>query len=274
MAPMIDREFLRSTQKCFEALELINLVGSLTAAEAVRLLDVPRTTAVRILQTLVRLGYISRGENKKYTLTPEVNRLSFGYRQTNPALPRLQRILVKEAEDYLWPLELALPHATGMYTYIPTDAMTPYKLVSTPAGTHLPYIGTAAGAVYLAYCTQAERAAILRIAREDPSSAEISPDEVKQDIKLAQMQGFATKNMWRFGSRHRREMYKAQTVIAVPVIVSGRIRGVLTSRVMSAAVSKSEIPKKIYPRLKVIAELLADAWDEAVADRQLSMAAE
>ncbi|MBL8629064.1 MAG: helix-turn-helix domain-containing protein [Rhodospirillaceae bacterium] len=274
MPPTIDREFLRSTQKCFEALELINLVGSMTAAEAVRLLEVPRTTAVRILQTLVRLGYVARNADKKYVLTPEVNRLTFGYRQTNPALPRLQRILQEEARDYLWPMELALPHGTAMYTYIPTDELTPYKLVSTPAGTHLPYIGTAAGTVYLAYCTQAERAALLRVAREDPKSLEISLDEVKADIATAQAQGYFIKNVWRIGNRHKREMYKAQTVIIVPIIVNGKIRGCLNSRVMTAAVTKAEISKKIYPRLRDIAQRLADAWQDAVAERQLGVAAE
>ncbi|MBL8644187.1 MAG: helix-turn-helix domain-containing protein [Rhodospirillaceae bacterium] len=273
-AATIDREFLRSTQKCFEALELINLVGSLTAAEAVRLLEVPRTTAVRVLQTLVRLGYVVRNDNKKFTLTPEVNRLSFGYRQTNPDLPRLQRVLLNEARDYLWPLELDLPHATAMYTYIPTDELTPYKLVRTPAGTHIPYMGTAAGTVYLAHCTQAERAAILRVAREDPLSQEITLEEVREDIKIAQAKGYFVKNVWRIGTRQKRKIYKSQSVIAVPILSDGKVRGCLSSRVMTAAVTKGEITRNLYPRLRQIADLLGEEWRAAVTERQLSIAAE
>ncbi|MBL8629153.1 MAG: helix-turn-helix domain-containing protein [Rhodospirillaceae bacterium] len=286
----IDRELLRSASRCFDALEIINAYRSISAPQMARLLRVPRTTVARILRTLMQRGYISRTEDGRYALTLEVNRLSSGYAYAERALPHLRAILMKEAQSYLWPLAVVLPQGNALYTYAPTDGLTPYKLFCIPEGSRVPYIATAAGTVYLAYCTADERAAIMHMGSEGTSNASRSKEklcategalskdctaaQLEGDIRLARAQGYLAKSEHSMGSARLNDMYHGQTVVAVPLLVDGDICGTLVTRIITSAVPKSDIGAKIYPRLQRIAADLASAWCAATAGPDVPLAAE
>ncbi len=270
----VDREYLRSALRCFDALELMNTHRVLTTGELARLLSVPRTTAARILRTLSERGYVARNPAGRFGLTLEVNRLASGYTHTEQALPHIRAILTAEAQNFLWPLGVVLPHANALYTYAPTDALTPYKLISTTEGSRIPFMGTASGAVFLAHCTTEERFAILRMAADDPACKDVPAAQVETDVKLAKAQGYLVKGDWRIGSRRVRHMYQGQMVIALPLIIDGRIRGCLTSRMITSAIPKAEIVSKIYPRLQEIAARLTSTWQALGEKPRISLAAE
>jgi DNA-binding IclR family transcriptional regulator len=273
-ASKIDREYLRSALRCFDALELLNAHRMLSTGELARLLGVPRTTAARILRTLAERGYVSRNAAGRFTLTLEVNRLASGYTHTEQALPRIRAVLTSEAQTFLWPLCVVLPHAGALYTFAPTDALTPYKLISTPEGARIPFMGTASGAVYLAYCTAEERLAILRMAAEDPACKDITMAHVESDVKIAKAQGYLVKSDWQVGGRRFRQIYQGQTVVALPLFADGQIRGCLTARLITSAVPKADIAAKIFPRLQTIAGRLGPAWQAAGQGPHMSLAAE
>jgi DNA-binding IclR family transcriptional regulator len=264
-APEPRSETLSTVHKCFEVLELINITGSISIPEAMRHLNLPRTTMTRIVRTLEQRGYVER-EAHRYTLTPGVNRLSHRYSATCAPLAELKHILMKEARTFMWPMQLVLPHADAMYTYLPTDTLTPYKFNAIPAGTRVPYLGTAAGGCYLAYCAAEEQSMIFRLCAEDAAERDISLQDVRRDIEAAQARGYLLKHTASMLSKTRRDIDKRQFIVSVPVMATGRVVGSLTGRVMVAAITKSEIASNIGPRLKDIAHKLGATWDNALVE--------
>ncbi|MCB2107469.1 MAG: helix-turn-helix domain-containing protein, partial [Rhodobacteraceae bacterium] len=173
----INRDLLSSSEKCFMALELLNAVGPLKISELSPRLGVPRTTAVRVLRTLSARGYIARGKDNRFRISAGVNRLSSGYRESGTIVPRIETIMAGYARDFVWPLTMVLPRPDAMYSCVTTDELTPFKMFANPTGTRIPYFGTASGTVYLAFCPDSERTIILRLARSDPHSREVKPED-------------------------------------------------------------------------------------------------
>ncbi len=258
-------ETLSTVHKCFEVLELINMTGSLSIPEAMRHLNLPRTTMTRIVRTLEQRGYVAR-ESHRYTLTPGVNRLSHRFSATCAPLAELKRVLLKEARTFMWPMQLVLPHADAMYTYLPTDTLTPYKFIAIPAGTRVPFLGTAAGSCYLAQCPAEEQSMIFRLCADDAAARDVSIQEVKRDIEAVQARGYLVKHTASMLSKTRRDVDKRQFIVSVPITATGRVVGCLTGRVMIAAITKSEITSNIGPRLKEVARNLGATWDNVLAD--------
>lgn len=76
---MDPRDELQSLRRGLDVLAAVNLKTAVTIADIARQFSLPRTTAQRILTTLQREGYIARHPaTKRYTLTPQVRRLSDG----------------------------------------------------------------------------------------------------------------------------------------------------------------------------------------------------
>ena len=71
---------LKSLKRGLKAMTLINTAGSITISELSRALDLPRTTAERVLMTLLSEGYVARDpQTKRYFLTTRVRGLSHGF---------------------------------------------------------------------------------------------------------------------------------------------------------------------------------------------------
>ena len=163
---------MRSSEKCFMALELINIFGPIKLSELCKRMEIPRTTAVRIANTLVDLGYITRDPQKRYRVSIGANRLASGNRFSSTVYTRIKSILVEYAQKLIWPLIFLRPEPDAMYTAVTTDELTPYKMFPNPIGTRVPYHGSASGAVFLAYCGDGERKVISRLVAEEGSLLE------------------------------------------------------------------------------------------------------
>lgn len=71
---------LKSLKRGLKAMMLINRQGSLAISELSRGLDLPRTTAERVLMTLLAEGFVDRdSQTKRFFLTGRVRALSGGY---------------------------------------------------------------------------------------------------------------------------------------------------------------------------------------------------
>ncbi len=243
-------------------------------AELGRRLGIPRTTAVRVLKTLSARGYVARGKDKRFAISVGVNRLSAGYKPADTIIPRIERLLEEHARGFIWPLTFVLPKADAMYSSVTTDELTPYKMFSNPPGTRIPYFGTACGAVFLAYCSDEERAVISRIAASDPTSHDVSHGEVQAAIRLARQRGYCFMNRWKVGSKKDRELYSHDGAVAIPLTVRQRAFGALASRFINVAVSPVDIEAIILPQMQQIGRLIEGEWENYLGDRPLRSTAE
>ena len=265
----IERDHLRSTEKCFVALEMLNAAGPMRISELGKRLGVPRTTTVRILKTLAERGYIARDKQKRYAVSIGVNRLSYGYRPSESVLPRIERLMVAFAERFVWPVTFALPGPDAMYSRVATDELTPFKMFANPPGTRLPYFGTACGTVFLAFCTDAERDTIDKLESLNPSDSDLEGQEIDAIISKAKKRKYCFMNQWKIGTPKDRELYSKDGAVAIPLLVHDHAFGALATRFIDSAVRMSEVESEIVPQMRELAGSIEQEWKAYIEGQPL-----
>lgn len=162
----------RAIRHAFDVLELLNRHESLRVSEIACSLDLPRSTAMRAIAALQRIGYIQRRkDDSRYLLTDSVLRLASGYAPPQHLARVAQPLLDAACQVLRWPLTLVLPQGLSLRVAHTTDALTPHKLFTSSAGIQLPLRDTASGLVYLAYCEPETRRMLLEAAAQDPPNS-------------------------------------------------------------------------------------------------------
>src|SRR5258708_9561277 len=106
---------IQPTRRAFVVLEALNRRRSTTLTVLAVETGLPRPTLVRLLQTLMALGYASHVSREAgYRLTDHVLSLAGGVRfidhLVDAAIPHLSRF----TSEHSWPLYLPTPRAAGM----------------------------------------------------------------------------------------------------------------------------------------------------------------
>jgi hypothetical protein len=106
--PLAKRGNVRSLERGLALLEVVNEEGGVRPSDAARIMNLPRPTAHRLLETLEELGYVRRcPSDNRFCVTIKARRLSGGY-DTDVQLsevvgPILSQLLV----DMVWPVNIA-----------------------------------------------------------------------------------------------------------------------------------------------------------------------
>jgi len=213
---------VRSLERGLDILSLLNRHNGLTVTETAEQVKLPRPTAFRLLRTLERLGYIFRDEaDKKYRLTGQVRSLSHGYDQEE-WLPKIARpIMVEVCKKILWPMTMVTNMGLQMLVRDSTHDISPFAMWRHRGGFTIPLLHTAAGQVYLAFCTKDLRQALI-----DQALAE--------DAQALARHGVSMQSFQRTLERIAADGYAALKVpdqnhcaVSVPVMVDGEIFSVM-----------------------------------------------
>jgi IclR family transcriptional regulator, pca regulon regulatory protein len=144
-----DRDFVRSLQRGLEVIRALGHPGpGMTLAEVARAVDATRASTRRSLLGLETLGYV-RSDGRRFTLTPKVLSLGYGYRSRlalpEVARPHLQRLMEETGEFS------SLSVLDGDETVCVARVAPPRIMnVAMPVGTRLPAYATCVGRVLLA----------------------------------------------------------------------------------------------------------------------------
>jgi IclR family mhp operon transcriptional activator len=230
-------------EKGLEILSLLNLNNNLTVAEAARRSGLPRTTTLRALETLRANGYLDRDERtRRYRLTIKVRSLSDGFDDeswiTEMAAPHLRAL----ARIVVWPLLISTPSGTSMIWRENTDHESPLAIYRYANGLRVPLLESATGRIYLAFCTPAERSAIIELALQSRTKSPIGPTNKS-----------AIETMLN-GIRHRKyAVYdrpnEHEGAIAVPILADGRYLASLALRYIYGAMPEGDAAERYVPAL-------------------------
>lgn len=253
---------LKSLKRGLRAMTLINSAGSTTISELSRALALPRTTAERVLMTLLAEGFVDRDrETKRYFLTARVRALSHGFGDEGWIAHVATPILFETTQRIGWPLCIATPVGECMSLRITTDPATSLRLHRRHIGTEIAMAPTSSGIVHLAFLEPEQRRIMLDLLRasSDPLQA-VARDTARMDYALAE----ARANGYSFGLDHGRERS-----VSVPIMAHGHVTAVLLMIFMAAGLSNERVVAEFVPRLKTMAadiERLAFAAEAAHID--------
>lgn len=237
---------LQSLKRGLKAVVLINMAGSITIAELGRRLQLPRTTAERILMTLMAEGYVERdADTKAFFLTAQVHSLSDGYAEENRLAVIARPLMLEMTREIGWPLCLAMPMGEYMSVRVTTDPETTLNLNRRYIGSVAPMGMGSSGLVFLAFLEETQREIMLDMLRRSENPAQIELRDTKRTDYLFEQ---IRKNGYSFGLDQGRERS-----VAVPVMANGRVRGGLLMAFMARVLSHDAVVEAHVPRLKELA---------------------
>lgn len=230
-------------RRAFTVLEALNRRRSTTLAVLAAETGLPRPTLVRLLKTLMALGYASRVSREAgYRLTDHVLTLAGGVRfidhLVDAAIPHMSRFTAEHG----WPLYLATLSAGAMAIRHSTATESPMSFEGSGYNRKSPMLVGALGRAWLAFCSESERRTILRGigARQGPALAET--------LAGIRCDGYAFTRPLRPTRIHG---------MAVPILGKDRVLGSLSMRFPRSAMSEEEVGERFGKRLAALARGIA-----------------
>jgi IclR family mhp operon transcriptional activator len=243
---MNSKQNLSSLKRGLHALSLLNLRETLSASELGLELRLPRTTARRVLDTLVEEGYAEKvAREHKYRLTPMVNMLSSGFSDESWITHVAEPLLARKTIEIGWPMVVATPSGDQMMVRVSTDRLTPLALDHFGVGFKTPMVHGTSGHVMLAFMSQQHRELTLQVLRNsaDPKQALAREDSrIRALLNTVRTQGYA------------HIIYKEypEASVGVPIFLNSVARACLLMGYVKAAIKPAEIVQKYVPLLQAL----------------------
>lgn len=153
---------IRAISRAISVLSAINRTGSATMMEITKSAEIPYPTASRIVQTLLHEGLIERElARKRYRTTALVKTLSVGFQSEDQLVAAARPHIEELCNELKWPISIATRVGTRMMVRDSTHKLTSLTFSNYYPGFTLPIADCATGKVYLAFCSDAEREAII-----------------------------------------------------------------------------------------------------------------
>jgi IclR family mhp operon transcriptional activator len=261
---MSTKQNLSSLKRGLKALSLLNLRETLTASDLGAELALPRTTARRVLDTLVEEGYAEKvSREHKYRLTPMVNMLSSGFSDESWITHVAEPMLSRKTIEIGWPLVVATPSGDQMMVRVSTDRLTPLALDHFGVGFKTPMVHGTSGHVMLAFMSHQHRELTLQVIRSspDPKQALAREDSrIRSMLNVVRSQGFA------------HIIYKEypEASVGVPIFLNGVARACLLMGYVKAAIRPAQIVERYVPQLKSLSEAITAGVSELRVRRRES----
>jgi IclR family mhp operon transcriptional activator len=247
---------IRALLRGLEVLHVLNLHNGATVSEVAAAIDLPRTTTYRILETLCVAGYAYRAaSDERYRLTILVRGLSDGFDDeawiTQIARPYIYQL----CNELVWPIAVATLSGSTMLVRQTTDHRSPLAIEKRGPGFRVPILASASGLVYLAFCPDEQREAILDILAR---SRRDEDKPAKNRRKLNEM--FAEIRKRGFSSSRRARRVSDEISFSVPVMAGERLVAALTIRYASTAIPEAQAAQRFVPRLRATADRIGQEF--------------
>jgi len=241
---MDEGQEIKSLKKALKALTYMNQEGEATVASLAAAICVPRTTALRLLETLASEGYIEKAPHSRfYRLTSQVLRLSSGFQEESLLVEISSPILTRLGKEVGWSISLSTPRASEMIVRVTTNFDTPMVLDRFMVGYGVPILYTTTGLCFLALCSEPERTAVLDLARQTHDPRE------KLVHDPARLEGILARIRERGFSAIEYPEYREGNV-GVPLTIYGRAVGGIVMRYIKSAMQPDKMLGYYVPLLK------------------------
>jgi IclR family transcriptional regulator, mhp operon transcriptional activator len=245
---------VRSLERGLALLVAMNRRKFPSVVELARDTHLPRPTVYRLLETLSRTGFVTRGSpHDRYCLTSRVRALSDGFAEDDWVTDIAAPLMTQLTRQLVWPVALMTFEAGRMLVRETTHEASTLSIDHGMVGRSLPVLRTAAGRCYLALCPPKERRAILDMLSRSKALEDRGARETQRLTKLLdaiRSKGYAIQD---------REINPKTTGIAVPIRQGTRVLGSLSLIWISSALTIGQAESEFLPMLTSTAGRIANA---------------
>ena len=237
---------IEPVRRSFAVLEVLSRRRSTTLGMLTGETGLPRPTVVRLLHTLIALGYAARVSRAQgYRLTDRVLGLAESIRfvdhLVDAAIPHMRRF----TEEHGWPLYLATISQGAIVIRHSTAPESPMAFEGAGLNLRRPVLISALGRAWLAFCSEEERRAIVRdvggVTRRQEAMLDVVLDRVRRE-------GVA------FTQPPRPTRLQG---MAVAIRRGPRVLGSLSMRFPRSAMSEDQAAQRFGKRLAMVARGIA-----------------
>lgn len=177
---------VRALDRALTILHMLNQHNGLNASELSRLVQLPRPTVLRLLQTLSVGGYVLRSDaDGNFRASRKVRELSSGFQEEAWLHGIVRPFLSELANDLVWPLAVVKLYGHKLIVEALTDHASQMVVRRDSPGIEVPVLSSASGFVYmalasaddgrklLAHALQAETAVLKRTGMSEPQVLEL-----------------------------------------------------------------------------------------------------
>jgi IclR family mhp operon transcriptional activator len=245
----------RSLGRGLKMLAILNTSGEHRVSSLAREVKLPRSTAFRILCTLVEEGYVWRDPATDiYHPTAMVRALSDGVDGTDRLVQAAQPLVTALGKELIWPVDLATLSGTSVLLRQTTDARSPLAVVRYSAGYRAPLLDRASGLVLLAHSDRPQSQMLLDLiyrldAAERPSIERADAQRLIVEVRSV---GFACV--------HRADQTSERSNLSVPVLAGGDTLAALSVRFARSAVTQQVIMERFLPALRRAAHSMVECF--------------
>lgn len=232
-------------RRVFRVLEALNRRRATTLSLLEAETGLPRPTLVRLLQTLIELGYASHvSRTAGYRLTDHVLTLAGGVRFTDRLIDAASGPMSRFTRTHGWPLFLATIGAGAMVIRHSTAPESPMAFEPAAFNVQSPLLQGALGRAWMGFALPDELAAALNAAGLRRTAA------LAADLARIAREGHAFTRPARPQRLHG---------LAVPILKEGRVLGALSMRFPRSAMSEAQAVRRFAGPLSSTAGAIADA---------------
>lgn len=247
---MPSRSAIEPVRRSFLLVEALSRRRTSNVGVLVGETGLPRPTVIRLLHTLIELGYVARVSRQHgYRLTDRVLGLASSIRfvdhLVDAAMPHMSRFTA----DHGWPLYLATLSYGAIMIRHSTAADSPLSFESAGLNLRRPMLTSALGRVWLAFCSEEERNAVLRDIGGLTSRQEAT---LRQSLAAIRREGYA------FTRPPRPARLNGIAVAIREASRDGeRVIGSLSMRFPSSAMTEAEVGSRYGRSLQLLARMIA-----------------
>ena len=191
----MDDGHVHTVAKALQILEALNQSRVTTLAALHEITQLPKSSLVRLLDTLIDAGYVVRISRRDgYALTEAVLRLSSGVRHRDMVVDAARPLMEAFTRQYKWQVSLATAESDAMVVRFTTRHLSPFSREQNFLNRRVHMIQSALGRAFFAYCSAEERGFILSVLRASGDELAIREEPAHLDaiVERVRSHGYAT----------------------------------------------------------------------------------
>lgn len=189
---------VQSATRVLQVIEALNRRSVSTLADLHGATGLPKSTLVRLLETLAAAGYVTRISRRDgYALTEAILRLSSGVRLRDVLVDVARPLMERFTRQHRWQVSMATPESDAMIVRFTTRHISPFAREQIYLNRRVMMLRSALGRAYFAACQADEQDFILKLLQDsDPGqiAEEGGPEGVAATVAETHAKGYATAN--------------------------------------------------------------------------------
>ena len=242
---MSSYESVQSVARALKIFGILNRTGTATVRDLHSETGIPKPTIIRLLETLMAEGYVYKDHRMGgYQITAKSSVLGAGFHGAPLAIEAARPWAIDLTRQIKWPTAVCTLHNDGMiirYSTIPDSPISPFH---SSIGMKLSLARRGLGLAYLAFCPDAERAALIKRleASPDPENHFPDPRVLTELIEQTRQRGFAERN---FGVEPR-----SSGTVAMPLKLNDRVLATFGVTYFRSAIAERDLMARIVEPLR------------------------